>query len=132
MTELLLPELLRNIAFGAMTGVAVAGWVINRRLERALKEAADEMRSGAEILGECGNRLLEYADYKLAEKTSRMSETLVEERPDAPAPCFAVYREARGIKFDVVQLCYDPTDPDDREYKRVHAEEVAEMLNEKP
>lgn len=34
--------------------------------------------------------------------------------------------------FQIKAFSYDPSDPDDREYKRIHAEEVAEKLNEKP
>ena len=34
--------------------------------------------------------------------------------------------------FQIKTFSYDPSDPDDREYKRIHAEEVAEKLNEKP
>lgn len=34
--------------------------------------------------------------------------------------------------FLIKTFSYDTSDPDDREYKRIHAEEVAEKLNEKP
>lgn len=34
--------------------------------------------------------------------------------------------------FQIKTFSYDSSDLDDREYKRIHAEEVAEKLNEKP
>lgn len=34
--------------------------------------------------------------------------------------------------FQIKAFSYDLSDPDDREYKRIHAEEVVEKLNEKP
>lgn len=34
--------------------------------------------------------------------------------------------------FQIKTFSYDTSDPNDREYKRIHAEEVAEKLNEKP
>lgn len=55
----------------------------------------------------------------------------VEERY-SPHPHFAIYREGAGKKFDVLYIDFDRNDPDDREYKRIHATEVADMLNYKP
>lgn len=44
---------------------------------------------------------------------------------------FNVYMQGRYGRYPVKRIFYDPDDPDDREYKRIHAEEVAEILNEK-
>lgn len=46
--------------------------------------------------------------------------------------CFAVYRQSGTRTFDVLLVSYDPGDPDDREYKKIFATEVAEMLNHEP
>lgn len=43
-----------------------------------------------------------------------------------------VYRLHFGIAVLVKSFPYNVNDPDDRDYKRICAEEVAEILNEKP
>lgn len=47
-------------------------------------------------------------------------------------PYYHVYRMGGDTKFTVRKFYYDPKDPDDRDYKRIHAEEVAEKINERP
>lgn len=60
-------------------------------------------------------------------------EAEVKEVKDKALPYFLVCRKGlRYGDFAVKYIYYDRKDPDDREYKRVHAEEVAEILNEKP
>lgn len=57
---------------------------------------------------------------------------------EAHVECNRYAREFHVVRTDtdgdylVMRLKYDENDPDDRDYKRIHAEEVAEMLNEKP
>lgn len=41
---------------------------------------------------------------------------------------FEIRRDGLVIK----RIPYDPDDPDDFDYKRIHTEEIAEKLNEKP
>lgn len=45
---------------------------------------------------------------------------------------FHVVRTDTDGDYLVMRLKYDENDPDDYDYKRIHAEEVAEKLNEKP
>lgn len=45
---------------------------------------------------------------------------------------FVVGREGRHGLTIISAIEYNPNDPDDKEYKRIHAEEIAEILNEKP
>lgn len=44
---------------------------------------------------------------------------------------FIVYRELTWA-YPISIIKYDPNDPDDKEYKCIHAEEIAEILNERP
>lgn len=45
---------------------------------------------------------------------------------------FTVYCTIGGSDYPVRYVHFDPNDPDDKEYKRIHAEEIASILNEKP
>lgn len=45
---------------------------------------------------------------------------------------FHVIRTDTDGDYLVLRLKYDENDPDDYDYKRIHAEEVAEILNEVP
>lgn len=110
--------MLINIGFGLMTLAAVAGAVVIHRQRKHIREmSVNYTKAGM---------------FRTAYELSRMSEARVEERTDGPLSYFAVCRDGLGEKIDVLCVAYDPDDPDDREYKRVFAEERAEMLNEKP
>lgn len=113
-----------NIGFGLMTVAVVALYVANRRLIKALRKNKDCLESANFLIGKFG------AD-KIDAELSFMRKAEVEERTE-PIPHFAVYRKGLIKKHDVIRVGYDPKDPDDRDYKRIHAEEVAEKLNEKP
>lgn len=116
--------ILMHISFGIMTVAAIILYMVNRRLIKALKESKDSLESAKFLIGKFG------AD-KIDHDLSIMRKAEVEERTE-PIPHFAVYRKGLTEKHDVICVGYDPKDPDDRDYKRVHAEEVAEKLNEKP
>lgn len=45
---------------------------------------------------------------------------------------YQVYVKSGDNFFTLRRYTYDPADPEDREYKRIHALEVADLLNEKP
>lgn len=111
--------ILMNIGFGLMTMATVVLYITNRRLIKALRKSNDCLK-----IGKFG---ADKIDYDL----SIMHKAEVEERTE-PIPHFAVYRKGLAEKHDIIRVGYDPSDPDDREYKRIHAEEVAEILNEKP
>lgn len=116
--------ILMNIGFGLMTMATVALYVTNRRLIKALRKSADCLESANFLIGKFGADKIDY-DFSLMRKAE------VEERTK-PIPHFAVYRKGLTEKHDVLCVGYDPKDPDDRDYKRIHAEEVAGKLNEKP
>lgn len=113
-----------NIGFGLMTVAAVVLYVTNRRLIKALRKSKDCLESANFLICKY------YAD-KTDHDLSLMHKAEVEGRM-VPIPHFAVYRKGLTEKHDVIRVGYDPKDPDDRDYKRIHAEEVAEILNEKP
>lgn len=112
------------ISCGLMTVAVVVLYIIKRRLIKALRNSNDCLKSANFLIGKYG---ADKIDYDL----SIMHKAEVEERTGL-IPYFAVYRKGLTEKHDIIRVGYDPTDPDDREYKRIHAEEVAEMLNEKP
>lgn len=116
--------ILMNIGFGLMTVAVVVLYVTNRRLIKALRKSKDCLESASFLIGKFG------AD-KIDAELSFMRKAEVEERTE-PIPHFAVYRKGVIKKHDVICVNYDPKDPDDRDYKRIHTEEVAEKLNEKP
>lgn len=70
--------------------------------------------------------------FKINVIVSATSTAEVEDRPNSPCPYFAVFRRGISEKIDVKRFYYNPSSPDDRECTRIHAEEVAEKLNEKP
>lgn len=45
---------------------------------------------------------------------------------------FVVGRDGRHGQTFISVIPFNPDDIDDKEYKRIHAEEIAEILNEKP
>ena len=110
------------IGFGLMTFAAVLGYYENRRLLKDLKRAEMDNRDFRNLL------IAQKIDYQYAVG----SPAKVEEVINSIVPYFRVYRKGREDKHTVQYYKYDPNDPDDREYKRIHAEEVAEMLNEEP
>lgn len=112
------------ISYGLMTVAAVVLYITNRRLIKALRKSEDCLESAKFLIDKFG------AD-KIDQDFSLMHKVEVEERTE-PIPHFAVYRKGLTEKHDIIRVGYDPSDPDDREYKRIHAEEVAEILNEKP
>lgn len=116
--------ILMNIGFGLMTVAAVVLYINNRRLIKALRMSKDCLESAKFLIGKFG------AD-KIDAELSLMRKAEIEERTE-PIPHFAVYRKGLTKKHDVICVGYDPKDPDDRDYKRIHVEEMAEKLNEKP
>lgn len=113
-----------NIGFGLMIVAVVVLYMANRRLIKALRKSTDSLKSAEFLIGKSG------AD-KIDVELSLMRKAEVEERTE-PIPHFVVYRKGVIKKHDVIRVGYDPKDPDDRDYKRIHAEEVAEILNERP
>lgn len=73
------------------------------------------------LLKDYNHRLIILSLLPLAEARVKESDSL-----------FTVYRTISGRDYPVSYVHFDPNDPDDKEYKRIHAEEIASILNEKP
>lgn len=102
------------------------GWLNERyRAERDRLEKRDTELTDAVALLHCKE-----FDYSF---TALVAKAEVKEFSEEVRPYFLVYRKGlRYGDFAVKYIYYDRKDPDDRDYKRIHAEEVAELLNEKP
>lgn len=73
------------------------------------------------LLNEYGNLIRYISFLPLAVAQVKESDSL-----------FTIYRTISGRDYPVSYVHFDPNDPDDKEYKRIHAEEIASILNEKP
>lgn len=108
-----------------IVGLFMAAY-LNRRLIKELKKAKRETRLLAmekESLKSAGyNPTMAYYWASLGSKAE------IEVGYDY----IAVYREVNDWKFYIRRILVDPNDPDDKEYKRIYAEEVADKLNERP
>lgn len=113
-----------SIGLGLMTVAVIAELIAFRRLRKQIEAVDEDSRHVAETA-------IKYILKELDRNVSLFHEAKVEER-FVPIPHFAVYRKGLTEKHDIIRVGYDPRDPDDRDYKRIHAEEVAEKLNEKP
>ena len=110
--------ILMYVGFGLMTGAAILLATANAKLHKKLDRLSAH---NAEFI--CDNIDGQY---------SMMSKAEVEERKDGDVQYFAVFRRGLIKKVDVLRVRFNPNDPDDKEYRRIFAEERAEMLNEKP
>lgn len=114
-----------HLGFGLMTAAAITLWILNRRLSRQLRSAVNDSRMLSEMLQDL-------MTYKTGTDLNHMLRAYVEEQAH-PMPHFSVCRRIdRHHRLCLMKIDYNPADPDDREYKRIFAEERAEMLNEKP
>lgn len=109
--------MLIHIAFWIMTACATCLAVMNQRLYKALCKTRQQLKH--------------LTDLNLEEITSRTREAKVDELT-TPTPRFVVYRQGYNKHFVIEAYTYNPDDPFDRDYKRIHAQEVADKLNEKP
>lgn len=108
-----------------LAALLAASLLVNRRMEKTLKKASDLCKRQSE-------EIMELKMYDLAAHCSFATKATVEEQNNGLMPCFAVIRNYCGTPVCISRFYYDPLDPDDRDYKRIHAEEVAEKLNERP
>lgn len=123
--------ILMNIGFGLMTVTTVVLYVTNRRLIKRLNKTSETLEATDKAVKASLCLIGNLSNDRIDKELSFMHKAEVEERTE-PIPYFAVYRKGLTEKHDIIRVGYDPSDPDDREYKRIHAEEVAETLNEKP
>lgn len=115
---------LMYFGFGLMTVAAVTAITLNFKLNKknkALEDALEATSSALAGLAPC------VADFGTLSNT----ETFMEERSE-PIPHFAVYRKGLTEKIDLLHIGYNVNNPDDREYKRIFAQERVDALNEKP
>lgn len=118
------------ISYGLMTVACALSFCTNILLKKAMKkarEALDDQRGELDSLV-AANR--EAIGFRL--NLSRSELMPAEIREDMALPIFVVERKYGDAKIVCKKIFYNPDDPDDRDYKRIHAEEVAEMLNEEP
>lgn len=113
------------IGFGLMAVGAITALIINARQRRLIKKLIDASKGLSEIAADA-------VMFRTAHDLSQLSKAEVEERTDGILPYFAVYRKGLGEKIDVLRIAYNPNDPDDKEYRRIFAQERADMLNEMP
>lgn len=107
-----------------VAGVAISAEIHNFKLRKCNKELKEAFEAASSALGVCA---LSTLDIKQLSNT----ETFMEERME-PIPHFAVYRQGLTEKIDLLRIGYKADDPDDREYKRIFAQERVDALNEKP
>lgn len=127
----------RILAFAILIALVIYQSTVIRRLTTALKQTKRVLGASDDAFAYL-NRL--YKDLKkdmdrlILEKEDRedVSGRLFGVEEDDSWYGFNVYMQGRHGRYPVKRIFYDPDDPDDREYKRIHAEEVAETLNEKP
>ena len=120
--------ILMNIGFGLMTVAVVALYVANHKLIKSLRKVNDLLKETNEKLKEANAELKTVREYELEYLDSIHNRVTVVER----IGYFSIFRESKSGRILITRYYYDPNDPDDRDYKRIHAEEVAEILNEKP
>ncbi len=127
----------RILAFAILIALVIYQSFAIRRLTTALKQTKRVLGASDDAFAYL-NRL--YKDLKkdmdrlILEKEDRedASGRLFGVEEDDSWYGFNVYMQGRYGRYPVKRIFYDPDDPSDREYKRIHAEEVAETLNEKP
>lgn len=110
--------------FGLMTVAAITAWIINLRLLRRIRNITDDHK----ILYDLSHELM---DFKTFAEVSYLLDATVEEKISA-LHSFEVVRKLEGNRLCVYRVDYDPKDAEDREYKRILAQECADALNEKP
>lgn len=127
----------RYLAFTLLIALVINQRFIIRRLKKELR-SANEGLDESDRLNRALNEKIAFQDkitndcmcraFKFLAAQSSPAEIEETEYPSM----FEVVRKQDDAKVVCKTIYYDPSDPDDREYKRIHAEEVAEILNEKP
>lgn len=109
------------ILIGCVIALAATDLWLWRRLRMSSRQLAEYMEMYAR-----------QRRFKRDFNASLHSKATVTEVTDGFAPCFVVSRKGVCDEIEVARYYYSPGDPDDREYKRIFAEEMAEKLNERP
>lgn len=101
----------------------------NRKISRLFKTLSDSYLAAVKAKE---NLSLSLTDLRLCVAWLPDSGAEVEENEKLHFFTVHLRKNADGEKFPIRHFNYDPADPEDREYKRTHAHEVADLLNEKP
>lgn len=109
------------ILIGCVIALAATDLWLWRRLRRSSRQLAEYMEMYAR-----------QRRFKRDFNASLHSKATVTEVIDGWTRYFIVSRKGVCDEIEVARYYYSPGDRDDREYKRIFAEERAEMLNEKP
>lgn len=109
------------ILIGCVIALAATDLWLWRRLRMSSRQLAEYMEMYAR-----------QRRFKRDFNASLHSNATVTEVVDGFIQCFVVSRNGICDEIEVARYYYSPGDRDDREYKRIHAEEVAEKLNERP
>ena len=91
-----------------------------------------KLKASNALLAESAKMIADGFKFQTDFAASCHSEAKVVEEALGTRPCFRIVREGFEDSIEVKRYYYNPNDPDDREYMRIHTEEVAEKLNEKP
>ena len=113
-----------------MTAAAIGGIYTSFRNFSQLKKLSDTIAESERELDEIKSDAERWRDTTVAIMDAFKTEASL--REDCVNHCFMVSFATEDGSVSPFCYSYDPSDPDDREYKRIHAEEVAEKLNEKP
>ncbi len=116
------------IGLGLMTAVAAVLFAANKRLIKSLRKASDSLKETNEKLKVVCKENEDLRNFKDEYLDSINNPATVVEGQGQ----FSVYRECGSGRIFVANYFFNPSDPDDREYIRIHTGEVAEKLNEKP
>lgn len=127
----------RYLAFALLIALVVYQSFVIRRLKKALR-SANEGLDESDRLNRALNEKIASQDKNIGDCMCRAFKFLAAQSSPAEIEeteypsMFEVVRKQDDAKVVCKTIYYDPSDPDDREYKRIHAEEVAEILNEEP
>ncbi len=113
-----------------MTAAAIGGIYTSCRNLSKLQKLSDTIAESKRQLDEIRSDAEQWKDTTVAIMDALEAEASL--REDCDNHCFMVTFNTEGGSVSPFCYSYNPCDPDDREYKRIHAEEVAEKLNEKP
>lgn len=116
---------------GLMTVVAVTAITLNFKLIKKNRKINEDNKNLKDAINYSTSALAACALSKLELQQFPNTETFMEDRSE-PIPHFAVYRQGLTEKIDLLHIGYKTDDPDDREYKRIFAQERVDALNEKP
>lgn len=118
---------------GVMLVSTLTLYILNRKLIKTARSRA-ELLDKVNKIADDNWKLVELLDDRRHDRATAMKQGKAEvaEKTELCVPCFDVFYRGKLDNYLVKRFFYDPEDPDDRDYKRIHAEEVAEMLNEKP